>query len=169
MGVETTAWLRASGNNPRAPCSISRLERDRVVLLVGSRQESGCLHHASKRAHGRVNRKGLRPLTPSALVIRATHKNNSERITNISGGARYRCLFVSSAISGGVRGTTDRPCLGAGLAVGLVLGPGSDLSEEPVYQGVSRPRWNQSRPWVSSRTHHLCQVLRRRASARRRR
>jgi hypothetical protein len=43
-------------------------------------------------------------------------------------------------------------CLEAGLVVVLVLGPGSDLSEEPVYQGVSRPRWNQSRPWVSSRT-----------------
>jgi len=39
-----------------------------------------------------------------------------------------------------------------GLVVGLVLGPGSDLSEVPVYQGVSRPRWNKSRPWVSSRT-----------------
>jgi hypothetical protein len=48
----------------------------------------------------------------------------------------------------------NRPCLGAGLVVGLVLGPGSDLSEEPVYQGVSRPRWNQRRPWVSSRTHY---------------
>jgi len=38
-----------------------------------------------------------------------------------------------------------------GLVVVLVLGPGSDLSEEPVFQGVSRPRWSQSRPWVSSR------------------
>ena len=39
-----------------------------------------------------------------------------------------------------------------GLVVVLVLGPGSDLSEVSVYQGVSRPRWNKSRPWVSSRT-----------------
>lgn len=36
----------------------------------------------------------------------------------------------------------------------LGLGPGSDLSEESVFQGASRPRWNQRRPWVSSRTHH---------------
>ena len=40
-----------------------------------------------------------------------------------------------------------------GWGVVLGLGPGSDLSEVPVYQGVSRPRWIQSRPWVSSRTH----------------
>ena len=39
-----------------------------------------------------------------------------------------------------------------GLGVVLGLGPGSDLSEVSVYQGVSRPRWIQSRPWVSSRT-----------------
>ena len=39
-----------------------------------------------------------------------------------------------------------------GLVVVLVLGPGSDLSEVSVYQGVSRPRWTKSRPWVSSRT-----------------
>lgn len=30
----------------------------------------------------------------------------------------------------------NRPCLGAGLVVGLVLGPGSDLSEEPAVQDV---------------------------------
>ena len=62
-------------------------------------------------------------------------------------------------------------CLGAGLAVVLGLGPGSDLSEVPVYQGVSRPRWNKSRPWVSSRTHHRvsCGVGRRRRDAGRRR
>ncbi|MDH3189320.1 MAG: hypothetical protein OEM39_01565 [Acidimicrobiia bacterium] len=40
-----------------------------------------------------------------------------------------------------------------GLGVVLELGPESDLSEVPVYQGLSRPRWIQSRPWVSSRTH----------------
>jgi hypothetical protein len=34
------------------------------------------------------------------------------------------------------------PCLEVGLVVVLVSGPGSDLSEVPVYQGVSRPRWN---------------------------
>jgi hypothetical protein len=45
-----------------------------------------------------------------------------------------------------------RPCLRAGLGVVLIAGPGSDLSEVPVYQGVSRPRWIESRPWVSSRT-----------------
>jgi len=38
-----------------------------------------------------------------------------------------------------------------GRSVGV--GSGTDLSEVPVYQGVSRPRWIQSRPWVSSRTH----------------
>src|SRR5680860_1548585 len=81
----------------------------------------------------------------------------------------YRCLFVSSAGFWGCSGR-DRSALpwsGVGRRVGL--GPGSDLSEEPVYQGVSRPRWNQRRPWVSSRTQPLCQLLWRRASARRRR
>jgi len=61
------------------------------------------------------------------------------------------------------------PALERALVVVLVLGPGSDLSEVPVYQGVSRPRWNQSRPWVSSRTPPIVQLRQRRASARRRR
>jgi hypothetical protein len=39
-----------------------------------------------------------------------------------------------------------------GCVVMLVSGPGNDLSEVPVCQGVSRPRWSESRPWVSSPT-----------------
>jgi hypothetical protein len=54
---------------------------------------------------------------------------------------------------GGGGGLTQ--CNEAGLVVVLVSGPGSDLSEEPVYQGVSRPRWIKRRPWVSSRTRLL--------------
>jgi hypothetical protein len=38
----------------------------------------------------------------------------------------YRFLFVSSAVSGCVLDAGDRPCLGAGLVVLLVVGPGSD-------------------------------------------
>jgi hypothetical protein len=37
----------------------------------------------------------------------------------------------------------------------LGVGPGSDLSEVPVFQGMSRSRWTKSRPWVSSRTRYL--------------
>jgi hypothetical protein len=77
-------------------------------------------------------------------------------------------LCVKSGVEG-LPGAASRPCPGAGLVVVLVVGPGSDLSEEPVYQGVSRPRWIQSRPWVSSRTRHSFQLMERRASARRRR
>src|SRR5665811_2171905 len=60
-------------------------------------------------------------------------------------------LCVKSMFRPGLERDQLALCLVAGLVVVLVLGPGSDLSEVPVCQGVSRPRWNQSRPWVSSR------------------
>jgi hypothetical protein len=43
------------------------------------------------------------------------------------------------------------PCIGAGVGRSVGVGSGSDLSEAPVFQGVSRSRWSQSRPWVFSR------------------
>jgi len=61
-------------------------------------------------------------------------------------------LCVKSMFRPGLERGPLALCLEVGLVVVLVLGPGSDLSEVPVYQGVSRPRWSQSRPWVSSRT-----------------
>jgi hypothetical protein len=57
-------------------------------------------------------------------------------------------------LAGEGRGWFAWPVQLAGLVVVLRLGPGSDLSEEPVYQGMSRSRWNKSRPWVSSRTRY---------------
>jgi hypothetical protein len=105
---------------------------------------------------------GDRPFFGHSSVI--TFGFVSPRIVAHTDASLCQVLFWGRVLDAG-----DRPCLAAGLVVGLVLGPGSDLSEEPVYQGVSRPRWNQRRPWVSSRTHYRSQMLRRRASARRRR
>jgi hypothetical protein len=53
------------------------------------------------------------------------------------------------------RGWLAWPVQMAGLVVVLGVGPGSDLSEVPVFQGMSRSRWTKSRPWVSSRTRYL--------------
>ena len=50
------------------------------------------------------------------------------------------------------RGWFAWPVQRAWWGVVLRLGPGSDLSEVPVFQGMSRSRWTKSRPWVSSRT-----------------
>ena len=67
------------------------------------------------------------------------------------------------------RGWLAWPVQRAGLVVVLRVGPGSDLSEEPVFQGMSRPRWTKSRPWVSSRARYLVDCRCRRPSATRRR
>ena len=52
-----------------------------------------------------------------------------------------------------VLGADIWPRAGGGVGRSVGFGSGTDLSEVPVYQGVSRPRWIESRPWVSSRTH----------------
>jgi hypothetical protein len=74
-------------------------------------------------------------------------------------------LCVKSMFWPGLERGELAPCLETGLVVVLWSGPGSDLSEEPVYQGVSRPRWIKSRPWVSSRTRQSFQLMVRWASA----
>ena len=60
-------------------------------------------------------------------------------------------VFVSSAVSRGVLDAGVWPLYWCGFGRSVGVGSGSDLSEEPVFQGVSRPRRSQSRPWVSSR------------------
>ncbi len=44
-------------------------------------------------------------------------------------------------------GATVWPVLGGRVGRSVGVGFGTDLSEEPVYQVVSRPRWNKSRTW----------------------
>ena len=110
-------------------------------------------------------------LTPEQQAAAMASEATDDHALRVAAGQTrtYRCLFVSSRCSGAPLGAMVCPCLDAGLVVVLVLGPGSDLSEVPVYQGVSRPRWIQSRPWVSSRTQPLGQLIGRRLSARSRR
>jgi hypothetical protein len=58
--------------------------------------------------------------------------------------ARIECLFVSRGLAGRVA---------AGRRV--VAGPGGGLPEEPVFWGVIRPRWLQSRSPIASRVPDL--------------
>ncbi len=93
------------------------------------------------------------PITPD--VLNNAHQGNPH-IT--------MPLCVRWLLGGGL-GATVWPVLGGRVGRSVGGGSGKDLSEEPVYQGSSRPRWIQSRPWVSSRTQPLVQLFRRRVSA----
>ena len=56
-------------------------------------------------------------------------------------------------------GVTVWPVLGGRVGRSVGVGFGTDLSEEPVYQVVSRSRWIKSRTWVSSRAHLIVQLV----------
>ena len=61
--------------------------------------------------------------------------------TTTSAVARNEASLCQGGISGGVGARRTGPCGGAGSAVlALVLGPGSDLSEEPVFRIGGVPR-----------------------------
>lgn len=169
----------AAISNARAPPAMRRVERRRIkplrcgiplsVLLCpvvwepstrAECDECGMLgagftvlnQLTGRRSDDRPN-VGER-LNESGLASSGSSRNDIASQRSERTSRTYRCLFVSRGSFGRCAGAGVGPFGEAGLVVVLVSGPGSDLSEEPVYQGVSRPRWKKRRPWVSSRTHH---------------
>ena len=89
-------------------------------------------------------------------LCRDEHSITAPRIS--SAVAALAPHFEASLCQGHVSevglGATGRaPGITGGGVVRLLLGPGSDLSEEPVFRMLSRSRWILCRSWVSSRAH----------------
>ena len=65
----------------------------------------------------------------------------------------YRILFESSASFGRVVGRVEASPAARGVR--WVVGPGSDLSEEPVCRMEAGHAGRQRRSWVSSRARYI--------------